>query len=75
MPPRVQTHDVTLRDGEQTPDVVFSVADKIAIAETLAAVGVDRIEAGMTVPLRSRPSLTVNMATVAAATASSGLHP
>jgi methanogen homocitrate synthase len=47
LPSRVQIHDATLRDGEQTPGVVFSVADKIAIAETLAAVGVDRIEAGM----------------------------
>ena len=47
LPPRVQIHDATLRDGEQTPGVVFSVADKIAIAEALAAVGVDRIEAGM----------------------------
>src|SRR4029453_9389962 len=47
LPPRVQIHDATLRDGEQTPGVVFSVADKIAIAQALAAVGVDRIEAGM----------------------------
>jgi methanogen homocitrate synthase len=47
LPPRLQIHDATLRDGEQTPGVVFSVADKIAIAEALAAVGVDRIEAGM----------------------------
>ncbi|HUC76798.1 MAG TPA: hypothetical protein VMS04_15960 [Vicinamibacterales bacterium] len=45
--PRVQIHDATLRDGEQTPGVVFTVADKIAIAEALSAVGVDRIEAGM----------------------------
>jgi len=47
LPPRVRIHDATLRDGEQTPGVVFSVADKIAIAEMLASVGVDRIEAGM----------------------------
>jgi isopropylmalate/homocitrate/citramalate synthase len=47
LPPRVQIHDATLRDGEQTPGVVFSVADKVAIAEMLASVGVDRIEAGM----------------------------
>jgi methanogen homocitrate synthase len=47
LPSRVQIHDATLRDGEQTPGVVFSVADKVAIAETLASVGVDRIEAGM----------------------------
>ena len=45
--PRVQIHDATLRDGEQTPGVVFTVGDKIAIAEALSAVGVDRIEAGM----------------------------
>jgi methanogen homocitrate synthase len=43
----VQLHDATLRDGEQTPGVVFSVADKVAIAEKLSEIGVDRIEAGM----------------------------
>src|SRR5215471_14379693 len=47
LPPRVSIHDATLRDGEQTPGVVFSIADKIAIAEKLDAVGVERIEAGM----------------------------
>jgi methanogen homocitrate synthase len=47
LPPRVSIHDATLRDGEQTPGVVMSVADKIAIAEKLDAIGVDRIEAGM----------------------------
>jgi isopropylmalate/homocitrate/citramalate synthase len=47
LPERVAIHDATLRDGEQTPGVVFSVADKIAIAEKLAECGVERIEAGM----------------------------
>jgi isopropylmalate/homocitrate/citramalate synthase len=47
LPGRVSIHDATLRDGEQTPGVVMSVADKIAIAEKLAEIGVDRIEAGM----------------------------
>jgi len=47
LPQRVEIHDATLRDGEQTPGVVFSIADKVAIAEKLAEVGVDRIEAGM----------------------------
>jgi isopropylmalate/homocitrate/citramalate synthase len=47
LPERVSIHDATLRDGEQTPGVVFSIADKIAIAEKLDEVGVDRIEAGM----------------------------
>lgn len=47
LPPRVEIHDATLRDGEQTPGVVFSVDDKVAIAAKLAEVGVERIEAGM----------------------------
>ncbi len=47
LPDRVSIHDATLRDGEQTPGVVFSVADKIEIAEKLDEVGVERIEAGM----------------------------
>jgi isopropylmalate/homocitrate/citramalate synthase len=47
LPAKVSVHDATLRDGEQTPGVVFSVADKLAIAEKLDEVGVDRIEAGM----------------------------
>jgi isopropylmalate/homocitrate/citramalate synthase len=47
LPEKVEIHDATLRDGEQTPGVVFSPEDKIAIAEKMAEVGVDRIEAGM----------------------------
>ena len=47
LPARVSIHDATLRDGEQTPGVVMSIADKIAIAEKLDEIGVDRIEAGM----------------------------
>lgn len=47
LPPKVQIHDATLRDGEQTPGVVFSVDDKIRIATKLSEIGVDRIEAGM----------------------------
>ena len=47
LPPKVQIHEATLRDGEQTPGVVFSVDDKIRIATKLDEIGVDRIEAGM----------------------------
>jgi methanogen homocitrate synthase len=46
-PKKVLIHDATLRDGEQTPGVVFRKTDKVAIARALDAVGVDRIEAGM----------------------------
>lgn len=47
LPPKVEIHDATLRDGEQTPGVVFSVEDKLAIASKLSEVGVERIEAGL----------------------------
>lgn len=47
LPERVRFHDATLRDGEQTPGVVFTPADKVEIAKALDAIGVDRIEAGM----------------------------
>ena len=47
LPPKVEIHDATLRDGEQTPGVVFSVDDKIAIAQKMDEIGVERIEAGM----------------------------
>ena len=44
---KVEIHDATLRDGEQTPGVVFSIDDKLRIAEKLVEAGVTRIEAGM----------------------------
>ena len=47
LPPKVEIHDATLRDGEQTPGVVFSIDDKIRIATKMDEIGVDRIEAGM----------------------------
>ena len=47
LPEKVAIHDATLRDGEQTPGVVFSVKDKIEIAIKLDEVGIERIEAGM----------------------------
>lgn len=47
LPEKVEIHDATLRDGEQTPGVVFSIDDKIRIASKLDEIGVERIEAGM----------------------------
>jgi len=47
LPEKVEIHDATLRDGEQTPGVVFRKEDKVRIAAMLDEVGVERIEAGM----------------------------
>jgi isopropylmalate/homocitrate/citramalate synthase len=47
LPKKVEIHDATLRDGEQTPGVVFRKEHKVQIARMLDEVGVDRIEAGM----------------------------
>lgn len=43
---RLYLFDTTLRDGQQTPGIDFSVEDKIAIAALLDAFGVDYVEGG-----------------------------
>jgi len=43
---RLYLFDTTLRDGAQTFGVDFTVADKIAIAQALDAIGIDYIEGG-----------------------------
>jgi homocitrate synthase NifV len=42
----VKLNDTTLRDGEQTPGVVFSDDEKLQIARLLDEIGVQQIEAG-----------------------------
>src|SRR5690606_12251106 len=43
---RIYLFDTTLRDGQQTPGVDFSVEDKIAIAAMLDDLGIDYVEGG-----------------------------
>ncbi|RWR10770.1 citramalate synthase [Paenirhodobacter populi] len=43
---RLYLYDTTLRDGQQTAGVQFSVAEKIAVARALDTLGVDYIEGG-----------------------------
>jgi 2-isopropylmalate synthase len=58
--------DTTLREGEQTPYVNFTVDEKVEIARMLDSVGVDRIEAG-------DPSVSGNVAKAIERIASLGL--
>src|SRR3954466_13259407 len=45
-PNRVLIFDTTLRDGEQSPGISLNTAEKLEIAQQLARLGVDIIEAG-----------------------------
>ena len=47
--------DTTLRDGEQSPGISLDVGEKLEIAEQLARLGVDVIEAGF--PIASHGDL------------------
>jgi isopropylmalate/homocitrate/citramalate synthase len=44
---RIEFHDVSLRDGEQQSGLAFTKDQKIAFAEKLAEIGMQRIEVGM----------------------------
>jgi 2-isopropylmalate synthase len=59
--------DTTLREGEQTPFVNFTVEEKVEIAKMLDRVGVDMIEAG-------DPSVSTNVAKAIERIASLGLR-
>ena len=46
MTDHLKIFDTTLRDGEQSPGISLDVAEKLEVAEQLARLGVDIIEAG-----------------------------
>lgn len=45
-PKKIEIHDLTLRDGEQQAGILFRIDEKVRIAEALAEMGIQRIEAG-----------------------------
>lgn len=57
LPQTVFIHDATLREGEQTPGVVFSLEDKLKIADKLDEIGVQLIESGF--PAASKGEKTI----------------
>ncbi len=46
MDDKVYLFDTTLRDGQQTTGVNFSVSDKMIISQHLSDIGIDYIEGG-----------------------------
>ena len=49
LPKKAYFFDTTLRDGEQTPGISFTLKEKISIAQSLNELGIDVIEAGFPV--------------------------
>ena len=49
LPKKAYFFDTTLRDGEQTPGISFTLKEKISIAQSLNDLGIDVIEAGFPV--------------------------
>ncbi|MGQ9679150.1 MAG: 2-isopropylmalate synthase [Candidatus Bathyarchaeia archaeon] len=48
-PKRVMIFDTTLRDGEQTPGLTYTIDEKVEIARRLDELGVSKIEAGFAI--------------------------
>ncbi len=46
---QIKIFDTTLRDGEQAPGCSMNLTDKLEVAESLASLGVDIIEAGFAI--------------------------
>ncbi len=54
-PEEILIYDVTLRDGEQTPGVIWKEDERVRMAEALVELGVKRLEVGMPVVNASIP--------------------
>ncbi len=62
IPAHITFWDETLRDGEQMPGVHFSSEEKLVIAEKLAAVGVEVINAGIPVVSKDEEAMVSRIA-------------
>jgi methanogen homocitrate synthase len=58
----IEICDVTLRDGEQTPGVVFTREEKMDIATELDAIGIEIIESGFPVVSQSEKEIVKDIA-------------
>ncbi|MGQ0680298.1 MAG: 2-isopropylmalate synthase [Actinomycetota bacterium] len=63
MTDRVRIFDTTLRDGEQSPGINLSAKEKVEIAQQLATLGVDIIEAGFPINSQSEFDAVASVAT------------
>ncbi len=70
---KVEFLDTTLRDGEQTPGVNFSIKEKVAIAKQLEKWGISSIEAGFPAASPDSFEAVKQIAAVMKTTAVSGL--
>ena len=66
MAERLYLFDTTLRDGQQTSGVDFSLADKIRIANALDSLGLDYMRAVTPVPTRPTVSFLPKIANLPA---------
>ncbi|MBP7460174.1 MAG: hypothetical protein KBA26_02690 [Candidatus Delongbacteria bacterium] len=55
--PTLYIHDCTLRDGEQTPGVVFSTEEKVLLASMMDEIGVQSIELGLPMVEKDRQAI------------------
>jgi len=55
MPPTYHIIDTTLREGEQTPGLLFSLMEKKHILNGLVKIGITEAEVGIASPLHPCP--------------------
>ena len=70
---KIDFYDTTLRDGDESEDIAFSVNDKIRVTEKLDDFGMDFIEGGW--PGRTRETWSISKRSKSSASATAGSWP